>query len=145
MIVVITAASVGAVSLGTGMKLWPRLVAAAIGLVAAVWIGLSGLTGPPDNIWQYFQPTHMKEALDKGRPVVLDFHADWCAPCRELGRTMAKPEVVELLKQTARVQSRPDRLEVNLGRKAAPEIRGQGSYRRWSSSCPPAGRLTGFG
>jgi thiol-disulfide isomerase/thioredoxin len=39
-------------------------------------------------------------ARSTGKPMLLDFVADWCEPCKEMGRTFwPKPEIVELSKK----------------------------------------------
>ncbi len=39
----------------------------------------------------------LEQAVAKGRPVFIDFYADWCIPCKELDKfTFPDPEVVEL-------------------------------------------------
>ncbi|MCP4898437.1 MAG: thioredoxin fold domain-containing protein [bacterium] len=48
--------------------------------------------------WETFDEDAAKAAVEAGGPVILDFYADWCAPCRELDeKTFSDPSVSEVL------------------------------------------------
>lgn len=47
--------------------------------------------------WQPYDETLLSRAAQEKRPVILDFYADWCIPCKGLDRTVFRdPEVIDL-------------------------------------------------
>lgn len=51
----------------------------------------------PGVRWQAYSDELLENAASQGRPVVMDFHADWCAPCRKLEEiTFHDPAIVKL-------------------------------------------------
>lgn len=52
----------------------------------------------PSVEWEPFNATEFESALAEGKPIVLDFYADWCIPCLELDRvTFVDEGVIEAL------------------------------------------------
>ncbi len=50
--------------------------------------------------WQKFSPDLVEQAKADGKPVIIDFYADWCAACVEMDEfTFSKDPVIELSKQ----------------------------------------------
>ncbi len=65
--------------------------------------------------WEPYSEARVAEAAEAGRPVMLDFYADWCIPCLELDRvTFTNPRVIA-------ATDRFVRLKVDLTNYGSPE------------------------
>lgn len=72
------------------------LAAVALALVLGGGLLLRGAAVP----WHAYSETLLQEAAAQGRPVVIDFSAAWCTPCRELDeKTFRDPEIVRLAQE----------------------------------------------
>lgn len=55
--------------------------------------------------WMYYSDEKIKDAAEQKKPVLLDFYADWCIPCKELDKfTFTDPNVIELSKKFAMIK-----------------------------------------
>ena len=52
--------------------------------------------------WQAFSPALVKKAKAEGKPVIIDFYADWCAACVEMDEfTFSKEKIIQKSKSFA--------------------------------------------
>jgi thiol:disulfide interchange protein DsbD len=52
--------------------------------------------------WAPYSEQSLAQAATQARPLLLDFYADWCIPCKELDKlTFSQPEVVEMSRKFA--------------------------------------------
>ncbi len=57
----------------------------------------SGLSTGSEILWVPGSEARLEAAAAQGKPVFIDFTADWCIPCKELDKfTFSDPEVVEM-------------------------------------------------
>jgi thiol:disulfide interchange protein DsbD len=56
--------------------------------------------------WQAYEEARIRQAAQDGRPVFIDFYADWCIPCHELdNKTFSDSEVAALSKRFLMVKA----------------------------------------
>ncbi|MEP7028767.1 MAG: cytochrome c biogenesis protein CcdA [Candidatus Eisenbacteria bacterium] len=89
----------------------------AVGVAGLVAAALVWFRAPaPAVTWEPYSDAAVAQARIEGRPVVLDFGADWCVPCHELdNNTFTDRGVAEALAPFTR-------LKVDFTRDDAPEV-----------------------
>jgi thiol:disulfide interchange protein DsbD len=75
---------------------WMKTGTGIIGLVVATYMIGSLIMQGPGVKWHAYSDKLLSAAVEKHKPVIIDFSATWCAPCRELDEvTFHDREVVE--------------------------------------------------
>ena len=55
--------------------------------------------------WEPYDAQKVVEARENGMPVIMDFSADWCIPCKELElNTFTDPEVIKATRDMVRLK-----------------------------------------
>ena len=65
-------------------------------VVLAAYMAVSIITIGPGVAWQPYSEEKVKQAVKMEKPTIIDFYADWCAPCRDLEQiTFHDPKVIK--------------------------------------------------
>jgi thiol:disulfide interchange protein DsbD len=75
---------------------WIKPITGAVGIIAGVWMIGAWMAAGPGVQWQPYSDKTISEAKASQKPVIIDFYANWCTPCRELEKvTFHNSEVVK--------------------------------------------------
>ena len=74
---------------------WMKTAAGTAGLVMATVLAGTLLLAGPGVAWHPYSQRLLRDAAAQKKPVIIDFSAAWCAPCRELDEvTFRHPDIV---------------------------------------------------
>jgi len=78
-----------------------KIIKPAVGLLflaAGLWIVFPAGQGQASQSieWQRYSQERLSSAANANNPVIIDFYADWCIPCKELDKfTFSDPAVID--------------------------------------------------
>jgi thiol:disulfide interchange protein DsbD len=76
---------------------WLKTVATLVGVIVATFLVGSWALRGPGVTWQPYSDQLLRTAKQEQKPVIIDFYATWCTPCRELEEiTFHHADVVKL-------------------------------------------------
>jgi len=78
---------------------WLKTGAGLAGVVMATYLVSSLIIQGPGVKWDAYSDQLLSEAVKSRKPVIIDFSAAWCAPCRELDEVTFRDR--EVVKQAA--------------------------------------------
>ncbi|EFI35641.1 cytochrome c biogenesis protein transmembrane region [Desulfonatronospira thiodismutans ASO3-1] len=106
---------------------WMKSAVLLVGMTLAVFIAGSYALQGPGVAWDDYSEALLEQAGEENKPVMLDFYADWCAPCRQLENvTFQDQDVVELSREfiTIKVDMTRGGVELHERLVAEYEVRG---------------------
>ncbi len=70
-----------------GFKIFRAIIGLVLIVLGINWVH-SGIHAKESEIdWVHYNGQQVEELLPEGKPVFIDFYADWCAPCKQMDRT----------------------------------------------------------
>lgn len=93
-----------------------KKIVAIVAIILGTWL-IKPESAPAEKMtWQPYQPDVYEAAVTSGKPVIIDFSADWCIPCKEMDKlTFTDPGVIRLSAQF-------HLFKVDLTSSASPEV-----------------------
>jgi len=77
-----------------------KRIAAIAAIILGTWLLKPKGIPSAGMEWETYQPESFNALKSSGKPMIMDFYADWCIPCKELDKiTFTDPRVIELSRQ----------------------------------------------
>ncbi|MBU0713441.1 thioredoxin family protein [bacterium] len=98
-----------------GFLIFKKIIVIAA-IILGTWFLKPNSTSAEEMAWQPYQEDIYSTAIKSGKPIIIDFYADWCIPCKEMDKiTFTDPGVIKLSDQF-------NLLKVDLTSAASPEV-----------------------